>query len=76
MLGWTYNCVYCWLRRAVFFARNKWLNIYIEFGFVHHHLSHVSASAHPSNRSSSLGSHTIPFPQCARMPGFMLDSKL
>ena len=34
MLDWTYNCVYCWLQRAVFFATNKWLNICIEFGFV------------------------------------------
>ena len=40
MLGWTYNCVYCWLQRAVFFATNKLLNIYIEFGFMHHHLPH------------------------------------
>ena len=38
MLGWTYNCVYCWLQHAVFFATNKWLNMCIESGFVHHQL--------------------------------------
>ena len=34
--------------RAVFFATNKWVNIYIEFGFIPHDLSHLQTKKQQS----------------------------